>query len=139
MFLVLELMSCFVGSLAINYVPINNQQCVVMSTLINLNLYELHYYPFIVSMNMCDGTCNDVEDPFDRKYVPNKIKYVNLKVFDMIKEITESKTPAKYISRECKYGFDGKKCSSRQKWKNGKCPCDCKKPKRYSASEDYYV
>ena len=41
---------------------------------------------------------------------------MNLKVFNMIKAINESKTLAKYISCECRCEFDGRKC----KWhKNG--------------------
>ena len=43
-------------------------------------------------MNSCDGSCNTMEDPFDRICIPNKMKDVNLKVFNMIKGINESKT-----------------------------------------------
>ena len=35
----------------------------------------------------CDGSCNTVEDPFGRIFVPNKMDNVNLKVFSMIKGI----------------------------------------------------
>ena len=41
---------------------------------------------------------------------------VNLKVFDMIKEIYESKILSKHISCECRCEFDGKTCNSRQNW-----------------------
>ena len=41
---------------------------------------------------------------------------VNLEVFDMIKEIYESKTLSKHISCECRCKFDGKTCNSRQNW-----------------------
>ena len=43
--------------------------------------------------------------------VPNKIEYLNLNVFNMITEISASKTLAKHISCECKYKFDGTKCN----------------------------
>ena len=29
-------------------------------------LDELHYYPFIISLDRCDGSCNTVEDPLGR-------------------------------------------------------------------------
>ena len=64
----------------------------------DLNLDELHYYLFIISMNRCDGSCNTVEDPFARIYVPNKMEYMNPKVLNMIKGINESKTLIKNIS-----------------------------------------
>ena len=59
--------------------------------LIELNLGELCYYPFIISMNRYDGNCNTIKDPFGKINVPTKMKDVNLKVFNMIKGIYESK------------------------------------------------
>ena len=43
-----------------------------------------------------------------------KIEGVNLKVFNMMKEIDESKTRINYILCECRCEFDGSKRSSRQ-------------------------
>ena len=45
----------------------------------------------------------------------------------MIVGINELETLTKYISRECKYKFDGTKCKSNQWWNNDKCLCKCKK------------
>ena len=56
----------FGGSLAIKYKSMNNQQGMVRPTLIDLILDELHNYPFIISMERCDGSCNTTEDPFGR-------------------------------------------------------------------------
>ena len=57
------------------------------STIIDLNPDGHHYYPFIISLDKCDESCNTVEDPFGIIYVTNKIEDVNLKVSDMIKGI----------------------------------------------------
>ena len=57
----------------------------------------MYGYPFIISMNRCDGSCNTVEDPFVTICVPNKTEDVNLIECNMIKGINESKTPAKLI------------------------------------------
>ena len=86
----------------------------VRPTLIDLNPDELRYYPFIIILESCDGSCNTVEDPF-RIYVPNKKKDVNLKVFNKIKGINDSKTLANYISCEYTHEFDGRKDNSRPK------------------------
>ena len=78
----LLVLSCFYGSLAaaktIICVSMSNQQFMVRPTLIDLNLEELHYYLFIISMNRCDGSCNNIEYPFGRICVPNKMEDVNL-------------------------------------------------------------
>ena len=34
----------------------------IMSTLIDLNLVELNYYPFVISLVKCNRDCNAVDD-----------------------------------------------------------------------------
>ena len=63
-------------------------------TFIDLNLDELQYYVYIISLERCDGGCNTVESPFGRIYV--------------LIEIED-------ISCECRCEFDDRKCNSRQK------------------------
>ena len=116
MFIVLELvLFCYDGALFIKCVSMNNQPCLVRPTLIDLNPDKHHYYPFIVSMSRCDGSCNTLEDPFGRICIPNKIKNLNLEVLNIIKGINESRTLAKHISCECRCEFDGRKCKTPDK------------------------
>ena len=103
----------------------------VRTVLIDLNLDELHYYPFITSMNRCDGSCNTMENFLGRIYIFNKIEGVNLKIFNVIKGMNESKALAKRISCQCRCKFDGKKYNSRWKWNNVNCQCKCKMPIRH--------
>lgn len=42
-------------------VSINNQQCMVKPALIDLNVDELHYYTFMISMQSYDESCNTAE------------------------------------------------------------------------------
>ena len=59
--------------------------------LIYLNPDELRCYLFIVSMGRFDESCNTFDDSFGRIFVPNKIEDPNLKVFNMIEGINESR------------------------------------------------
>ena len=47
-----------------------------LPTLINLNRDEymkgLQYYPFAVNLDKCTGSCNSLNDLFNRIYIPNK-------------------------------------------------------------------
>ena len=117
----------FDGSLAMKCISMNSHLCFVRATVVKLNLDELHYYPFVISINRCGGNCNTIEDPFGGICIRNKMEdvklKVKLKVFNMTKGINESKILAKHIIR-CE--LDGRKCNSRQKWNNGKCHCECK-------------
>ena len=82
---------------------------------------ELHYYPFVVKLDRCVGSCNTLNDLFNKVCVPNKTEDLILSVFDMITGINESKVLTKDISCDCKCRFDGKKRRSDQWWNNDKC------------------
>ena len=40
------------------FLSLNDEPCMVRPTLIDLNLVELKYYPFIISLDKCNGSCN---------------------------------------------------------------------------------
>ena len=69
----------FDGLLATKYIYTNNQSCMIKTTLFDLNPDKLHDYPFIHSLDRCDGNCNSAEDPFGRVCVPHKIEYIRWK------------------------------------------------------------
>ena len=59
--------------------------------LIDLNPDELLYYPYMVSLDRCNGTCNTLHDLSDKSCVPDKSQDVNVKVFNLTTRICESK------------------------------------------------
>ena len=61
-------------------VLIKNQECNVREVIIN-NEYML--YPFSIKVNRCDGNCN-ISNPYSRVCVPNVIKNITAKVFDLM-------------------------------------------------------
>ena len=77
--------------------------------------HELHYYPFAVKLDRCVGSCNTLNDLFDKVRVPNKTEDLNIHVFKMISGINESKILTKHVSCECNCKFDGRKCNSNLK------------------------
>ena len=63
-------------------VSLSNQKCKMQPTRINLHLneysQELHYYPFVVKLDECDGSCNTLSDFSNNLCVPNKTEYLNI-------------------------------------------------------------
>ena len=94
---------------------VNNQPWIIRPLIIDLNPDERSYYPFIISIDWCHGSFHIAEDPCGRACVPNKTEDVNLRVFNIIKEINESKSLVNHISCRCKCKFDGRKFHSKQK------------------------
>ena len=58
------------------YVLLRNQKCMIQPTLVNLhpNEYsqEFHYYPLVVKLDRCVGSCNTLNDLSNKIYAPNK-------------------------------------------------------------------
>ena len=46
------------SSLATKCVSLNDEPCIVRSTIIDLNPVELKCYPLIISLDKCNGSCN---------------------------------------------------------------------------------
>ena len=72
-----------------------NQKCMIQPALVSLhpNEYseEFHYYRFVVKLDRCVGSCNILKDLSSKVCAPNKTKYLNLSVFNMITGINELK------------------------------------------------
>ena len=59
---------------------LNYKPCMARSTIINMNPVEFKYYPLMISLNKCTGSCNVL-------FVPKETKDINVKAFNMITNI----------------------------------------------------
>ena len=66
MFLVIK--KTFIGLLSFNKslanecMSLNNEHCKTRLTLIDLDSVQLSYYPFMISLDKCNGRCNSFDD-----------------------------------------------------------------------------
>ena len=85
----------------IKCVSLNNQQYMVEPALINLYLNDysqgLCYYPLAINLERCIGSCNVLNDLSNRVCIPNKKEDLNVRVFNITRGISESKTLTKHI------------------------------------------
>ena len=93
------------GLLATKYMSLNNEQCIIRPTIIDINPVELNYYPFMINLDKLDGSCSAVDYLSTKICVPSKTKDVNGKVFNIITRVNEAKTLVKHISFDCKRKF----------------------------------
>ena len=52
----------------------NNQQFKVRPEIINLNSDELVFYPFSIKTSKCNGSCNNINNPYAKICVPDIVK-----------------------------------------------------------------
>ena len=81
----------------------------VRPTLINMNHVELKYYPFMISLNKCTGSCNVLSPKI---FVTKETKDIYVKAFNMITNKNEAKPMRKHISCNCKFKFNSTACNS---------------------------
>ena len=102
---------------------LNDEPSMVRSTFIDLNPVDPKYYPFMISLDKCSGSCNVLSPKI---CVPKETKDINVKTFSMITNKNEAKAMRKRILCDYKCKFNSTTCHSYQKWNNKTCQCECK-------------
>ena len=64
-------------------VSINNQKCRVRPAIVNVNSNEPLFYPLSIKTSKCSDSCNNINDPYAKMCVPDVIKNLNIKVFNV--------------------------------------------------------
>ena len=76
----------------------NNQACKVRPETINLNSNEPVFYPFSIKTSECSGSCNNINDSYAKICVPDVVKNLNVKVFNLILKTNETRNGMKFVS-----------------------------------------
>ena len=83
------------GVNSLNAVPkcisMNNQECKIRPEIININSNEPLFYPYSIKVNKCSGSCNNINDPYSKLCVPDVVKNMNIKVFNLMSRTNETK------------------------------------------------
>ena len=69
----------------------NNQECKRRPEIINVNSDEPVFYPFNIKASKCSGSCNNINDPYAKMCVPDVVKNLNVKVFDLMSRTNETR------------------------------------------------
>ena len=70
----------------------NNQECKVRPEIINVNVNEPVFYPLILLTTKCSNSCNNINDPYAKMCVPDVLKNLNVKVFNLMSRSDETKS-----------------------------------------------
>ena len=65
-------------------VSMNNQECKIRPKIIAVNSNEPSFYPYSIEISKCSGSCNNNNDPHAKLYVPDVVKNMNVKVFNLM-------------------------------------------------------
>ena len=96
-------------------VSMNNQECKMRSEIINVNTNEPMFYPYSITINKCKGSCNTINDPYDKLCVLDTIKNINVKVFNLMSRTNETRHIEWHKTCTFKCRLDGSVCNNKQR------------------------
>ena len=107
-------------------VSVINEKCMSRPEIIDLNKDEPVFYPLSIKVNKCSGDCNNINDPMAKLCVPNIFKGMNIKVFNLLARINETRKIVWHETCQCVCRLTSAICNDRQEWNENKCKCECK-------------
>ena len=121
------LFGCNLSSInTLEYVLLNNQERKVRPEIVNVKSNKSVFYPFDIKTSKCSGSCNNINDPYAKLCVPDVVKNMNFKVFNLISRTNETRHIKMHETCKCKCRLDASVCNSKQRWNKDKCRCECK-------------
>ena len=112
---------------ALKCVSVVNQKCMPRPEILDVNegVGEALFYPYNVLVNKCSGSCNALNNPMERLCVPYIIKRVNMKVYNFLMMLNETRNVLWHESCKCVCRLNSSVCNNKQIWNSDTCRCDC--------------
>ena len=89
--------------------------------IIHINSNEPSFYTYSVNIYKFSGICNNINDSYVKLCVPDIIKNINIKVFNLMSRTNETRYIEWHETCKCKSRLDTSVCSNKQRCNNGKC------------------
>ena len=118
----LTISSSFTNANSLSCTSINNQECKTRPQVVNVNGDEPEFFSFSIETNKCSGSCSNINYPYANICVPDVVKNLNVKVFNL----TSKTNKTRYIKWHETCKFRANVCNNKQRWNKNKCRCECK-------------
>ena len=114
------------NAVLLKFVSIHNLECIIRPQIININSNEPIFYPYIIKIKKCNGSCNNINDPYSKLCVPDVVKNIYVKVLNPMLKTNETRHIKWHETSRCKCRLDANVCNNKQRWNNNKYRCECK-------------
>ena len=103
-------------------ISLKNQECKIKKVIVD-NKYMA--YPYKIEVNKCVGSCNNISNPHAKVFIPDIVKNVTVKMFDLINLENTAKQVEFHESCKCVFKINNSVCGEKQKFSKNKCRCEC--------------
>ena len=77
------------NAISLKCVSMNKQEFKIRPKIININNNEPSFYSYNILVKKCSGTCNNINDSYAKLCVPDVVKDMNIKVFNLMSRTNE--------------------------------------------------
>ena len=67
------------------------QDCKVRPETVNISSNDPIFYPFSIKTNKCSGNCNNINDRYSKICIPDIVKNLNVKGFNLLSRNNETR------------------------------------------------
>ena len=112
---------------ALKCVSVVSQKCIPKPKILDVieGVGEALFYLYNVLVNKCGGSCNTLDNPMAKLCIPNIIKRINMKVYNFLMRLNETRNVLWHESCKCVCKLNSSVCSNKQIWNSDTCRCDC--------------
>ena len=104
----------------------SNQECKVRPQILDVNGDNPVFFPFSIKTSKCSSSCNSINNPHAKLCVPNIIKNLNFKVFNLMSRTNETRHIEWQETCKCECRLDASVCNNKHRWNDDKWWCECK-------------
>ena len=104
----------------------NNQASKLKTEIINVNNNEPAFYPSSIETSKYSGNCTNIINPYTKMCVPDAVKHLNDKVFNLMSRTNEKRHIKWHETFKCECRLDASVCNNKRRWNDDKFRCECK-------------
>ena len=106
-------LSNLVSATCLSCISMNNQLYKARPEIINVNSNNPVVYPFSIKTSKCSGNCNNINDPYAKIYVPDVVKDLNVKVFNLMSRTNKTRHIKWRETCKCQCRLDAIVCNNK--------------------------
>ena len=101
-FVGLTILSSFTSVNLLSCISMNNQECKTRPQVVNINGDDPVFFPISIKTSKCSGSCHNINEPYAKTCVPDVVKNLNVKVFNLMSRSNETRRIKWHETCKCK-------------------------------------
>ena len=108
----LAFLSTLINVNSLSRILMNNQEYKVRLQIVNVNEDNPVFFIFSIKTSNCSGSCNNINNPLAKLCVPDVVKNLNIKVFNIVSGTNETRRRESHETCKCECRFNSSVCDN---------------------------